>query len=223
MSSLSGEVILSATYGFDIVLETDKYIVMAKDGVDPVLPALIPGTYLVDFIPALKYVPEWFPGAGFRRKAKEWKKLTLAMRDVPFLVAKREIENGSEKPTFCYSSLQRIDERLDREQQERDIRDVAGTMYAAGSDTTMASIANCIIALLNHPEVLKKAHEEIGRVLKPGTLPDFDDEPSLPYVTAIIKETSRWNDATPLGHKKVSPICQGRKTSTTGTGFQKDP
>jgi len=63
----------------------------------------------------------------------------------------------------------------------------------------MASIGCCILALLNHPEVLKRAQAEIDSVLKPGTLPDFGDEDSLPYVTAIVKESMRLRDILPLG------------------------
>jgi len=64
---------------------------MAKAGVDPILPALNPGTYLVDFIPALKYVPDWVPGAGFKKTAKECHVLLQTMRDSPYEDAKRQI------------------------------------------------------------------------------------------------------------------------------------
>ena len=63
----------------------------------------------------------------------------------------------------------------------------------------MASVGCCILALLNHPEVLKRAQAEIDGILKPGTLPDFGDEDSLPYVTAIVKESMRLRDILPLG------------------------
>lgn len=69
----------------------------------------------------------------------------------------------------------------------------------------MGAVGSCILALLEHPEVLKKAHEEIDRVLKPGHLPDFDDEPSLPYVTAVVKESMRWSVTAPLG--RISHPC----------------
>jgi len=77
----------------------------------------------------------------------------------------------------------------------------------------MAAAATAIIALLNHPEVLKKAHEEIDRVLEPGKLPDFTDELSLPYVTAIVKETMRWRPVTPLG--EPNPSCCDHKPHLT--------
>lgn len=35
----------------------------------------IPGKFLVDVLPWLKYVPEWVPGASFQRLAREWKEV----------------------------------------------------------------------------------------------------------------------------------------------------
>jgi hypothetical protein len=32
-----------------------------------------PGAFLVDLFPALKIFPEWFPGAGWKKKAKTWR------------------------------------------------------------------------------------------------------------------------------------------------------
>jgi len=78
------------------------------------------------------------------------------------------------------------------------IKSTAGTMYAAGSDTTVTAVASCILGLLGNPEALKKAQEEIDRVVGPEQLPTFADEAALPYVTAIVKETLRWRDVTPI-------------------------
>jgi len=47
--------------------------------------------------------------------------------------------------------------------------------------------------------VLKKAQQDIDSIVKPGHLPDFEDEPSLPFITAIVKETMRWRDVAPIG------------------------
>lgn len=51
----------------------------------------VPGTYLVDHIPLLRYVPKWFPGANFQRIAEEYRELTRKTREVPFEMAEREI------------------------------------------------------------------------------------------------------------------------------------
>ena len=60
-------------------------------------------------------------------------------------------------------------------------------------------MASCILGLLEYPEVLKRAQAQIDGVVKPGHLPDLDDEPSLPYITAIAKEALRWRDVAPIG------------------------
>jgi cytochrome P450 len=50
-----------------------------------------------------------------------------------------------------------------------------------------------------HPEVVKKAHEELDAVVGNNRLPEFSDESSLPYISAIVKEVLRWHPVTPLG------------------------
>ena len=50
-----------------------------------------------------------------------------------------------------------------------------------------------------YPEVQKKAQAEIDAVVGPNRLPDFHDRLSLPYINAVVKESSRWNVVAPLG------------------------
>jgi len=49
---------------------------------------------MVDLFPSLKYVPEWMPGAGFKTKAKEWRKLSQAMINVPYNMVKEKFVSG---------------------------------------------------------------------------------------------------------------------------------
>ncbi|KAG6814877.1 hypothetical protein H0H87_006843, partial [Tephrocybe sp. NHM501043] len=53
----------------------------------------------------------------------------------------------------------------------------------------MAAVATCILGLLLNPSALKKAQDEIDRVVGTEQLPTFDDVDLLPYITAITKET----------------------------------
>jgi cytochrome P450 len=57
-----------------------------------------------------------------------------------------------------------------------------------------------------YPEVQKKAQAEIDAVVGPNRLPEFHDRPSLPYINAITKETSRWNLVLPIGRTSVTII-----------------
>lgn len=55
------------------------------------------------------------------------------------------------------------------------------------------------LAMAKYPEVQRRAQAELDAVVGPERLPAFDDKPSLPYITAIIKECIRWRITLPLG------------------------
>jgi len=162
--------------------------------------ATIPGAFMVDMLPWLKYVPSWVPGAGFKTKAKEWSKLLTNLREIPFREAKRNISNGVASPSFVLTSLQHVDEKRSLEEQEHIIQSTAGVVYAAGADTTLSALESFIFAMVLHPEIQVKAQKELDGVLtSPGQLPDHSDKADLPYVSAIVMEVLRWNPVTPLG------------------------
>lgn len=50
-----------------------------------------------------------------------------------------------------------------------------------------------------HPDAQGKAQIEIDNVVGMDRLPDFGDETSLPYVSALVKEVMRWHPVTPIG------------------------
>ena len=76
--------IMSVTYDIKIKDSNDPYILKADEALDGMLQAGIPGAFLVDLIPILKYVPAWFPGAGFKRKASHWSKVNADVVEKPF-------------------------------------------------------------------------------------------------------------------------------------------
>ena len=39
----------------------------------------------------MKHVPAWVPGAGFKRKAREWRALSRAMLERPFEMVRRNM------------------------------------------------------------------------------------------------------------------------------------
>jgi cytochrome P450 len=64
---------------------------------------------------------------------------------------------------------------------------------------TGANIEAFILAMMLHPEVQRKGHEEISRVYDCSQLPSYDDADSLPFVTAIVLEVLRWAVVSPTG------------------------
>ena len=72
------------TYSIKVQPYDDPYIKIAEEAMGTVSELLIPGAFLVDIIPILKYVPKWFPGARFQSKAAVMRKHAEIMRNTTF-------------------------------------------------------------------------------------------------------------------------------------------
>lgn len=90
-SSMVGATILDIAYGIEVLPANDPYIKTAEEALGSVGQAAFPGAYLVNILPILLYVPSWMPGAGFKRKAKEWRKLGEDVLEVPFRALKQTV------------------------------------------------------------------------------------------------------------------------------------
>jgi hypothetical protein len=65
-----------------------------------------PGAFLIDVMPFLKHVPAWFPGAGFKKTAKEWSNTLKEMVDMPFDFTKQQMAAGIAPPSFTSNLLE---------------------------------------------------------------------------------------------------------------------
>ncbi|KAJ7844804.1 cytochrome P450 [Mycena leptocephala] len=199
---MTGALMMDVTYGIDVRSSDDRYIGIAEEAMHGLSVASIPGTFLVDTIPALKYVPNWVPGADFKRKAKQWRKVTRDLLEVPFSEVKRNIASGTARTSLTSLNLRPLDDSTGSKKkvraQEAVVQAAAANIYAAGADTTVSALGTFILAMLVNPEAQKKAQAEMDSVLGAGHLPDFADREALPYVSAIVKEVLRWRPVTPL-------------------------
>ncbi|KAJ7146857.1 cytochrome P450 [Mycena epipterygia] len=206
LRQMAGEIIMSVAYGIDVLPVNDPYITLAEQAVVAGAQAGVPGRFLVDSIPLLKHVPDWFPGAGRKRQGKEWKKVARALEDVPFAEAKRQFAAGTAGHSFTAESLRILSESSNNYYQEETISATAASMYVAGADTTVTALSTFFLAMLANPEAQRKAQMEIDAVIGQGQLPDFNDEQSLPYVSAVVKEVLRWKPVTPIGVPHFLPV-----------------
>ncbi|KZP29737.1 cytochrome P450 [Athelia psychrophila] len=193
-----GAMIIEVSYGLDVLHKNDPFIESADKAAVTFAMAIKPGAFLVNTVPILKYVPSWFPGAGFQRKAKEWKRYNDAVLEAPFKALKEEITNGAARPSFAQQCLQNMDPNIDTAYQERVIKDTSAAMYGGGSDTSVSFLATFVLAMLQYPSVQRRAQVELDSVLGRDRLPTFDDMPDLPYLAAVMKECHRWEIVLPL-------------------------
>ena len=71
-------------YGIAVQESDDPYISIAEEAINGASGASIPGAFWVDLFPILKYIPSWFPGAGFQKKAAGWRESINTMAEKPF-------------------------------------------------------------------------------------------------------------------------------------------
>ena len=95
--SLVGSTTISMIYSINIRPYDDPYIKIAEEAVVAAAELLIPGAFLVDIIPILKYIPEWFPGAKFQRRAAVIRKQAATLRNTTFA--------ATEELVVCDSTL----------------------------------------------------------------------------------------------------------------------
>ena len=83
-SSTFAATILPISYGIEVTDEDNPYVRVVERGMELFSRAFVPGAFLVETFPALRYIPSWLPGGGFKRFAAMTKTATQAMRDLPF-------------------------------------------------------------------------------------------------------------------------------------------
>src|SRR2546423_6712707 len=76
-------------------------------------------------------------------------------------------------------------------------------MIEAGSETTSSTLNSCLLYLLANPQVQKSAQSELD-TLPQSRSPTFSDEPSLPYIRAIVKEILRLRPVANIGSPRKS-------------------
>ncbi|KAK6246566.1 Cytochrome P450 - like 10 [Theobroma cacao] len=78
----------------------------------------------------------------------------------------------------------------------------------AATDTAAIALEWALAELINHPDVLKIAQEEIDQVVGKSKLVEESDNPRLLYIHAIIKETFRLHPPIPMINRKSVQSCQ---------------
>ncbi|KAG1756032.1 cytochrome P450 [Suillus lakei] len=192
----AGAVILRVSHGYEVKENNDSFIHLVDRAMDQWSRATAPGAFVADFVPFLVKVPEWFPGAGFKRLAREWHDTLEEMVSAPYKFVVDQMAAGIAPESFTSNLLR---SSILSAEDEHVVKWSAATLYAGASDTTVSTIYSFFLAMTLFPDVQKKAQAEIDAVVGPGRLPSFADRDSLPYIEALAKEALRWHAVVPTG------------------------
>ncbi|OCH86990.1 cytochrome P450 [Obba rivulosa] len=205
----AGRTIIAITYGMPVSEAQEKYIATGERFLEVATKAVIPGNYICDFLPFLKYALSW---VHFQREAREGRALIMEFLTKPFDHVKRDLDTGVALPSLTRELL--LSSTEDMVDLERRIVWVGGSLFGAGAETTYATVLSFILAMALNPEKQKLAQQEIDSIIGGDRLPMIQDCHRLPYVRAVVKETMRWQLAVPLGLPRLAA-----KDDTYGTFY----
>ena len=119
---------------------------------------------------------------------------------------RRNTAAADDKKDMLAAMMTGVDRVTGTQLDDVNIRYQINTFLIAGHETTSGLLSCTIYALLKHPEVLKKAYEEVDRVLGPdiNVRPTYQQVHHLTYITQVLKEALRmWPPAPAYG---ISPL-----------------
>ncbi|KAJ6579520.1 cytochrome P450 [Mycena vulgaris] len=175
-----GTIIIRVAYGHYITGEEDPFLTSPLTAMDNFSKSTAPGAWAVDFVPLLRYLPKWTPGASFLRTAASWRQVVLDTTWESYLWSKKNLESGNALlPNICATVLEDADRNPSKEQEDRLVW-AASTVMGAGMDTNMSSVLIFFLAMMLNPAVQAKARKEIDDVVGRERLPTIQDKPRCP-------------------------------------------
>lgn len=194
---LLGSIIMKIVYGYDIAEDgKDETFTATLKAVQNLANATLPGSWLVNSFPVLRFLPEWFPGCGFRTFAKETREVVDMIVDGPYERAKSRA--SSDTPCLVTLLEDSIAAGGHRNITESYAKEVCAVAYGSTSETTTAVIDIFYFAMRQNPEIQDKAYREIMAVVGSERLPCLSDRAALPYVEALYREVTRWMPPVPF-------------------------
>ncbi|WP_117595471.1 MULTISPECIES: cytochrome P450 [Haloprofundus] len=172
MMELTLRIVTKALFGVDI----DEYV----DEVEAAIEAFLPATTSLPNV----LLPEDVPLPSRRRMANARDTLDRVVDDII------QQKKGSPGDHDVVSMLLAARDEDGEPLSERQIRDEAITLLAAGHETTAVSMTYTAFLLSQHPQIEAKLVAELDRVLG-GDLPTMADLPELTYTERIVKESMR--------------------------------
>ncbi|KAH9849837.1 cytochrome P450 [Lenzites betulinus] len=194
-------ILLEITYGLPVKSVDDKLVRLADRAISGTNEAGRPGAVPVDFLPVLRHIPSWFPGARFKRHDLRVRNDVHVWLDTGYDTVVSAMASGTAAPSVMTSVLTDCGGNPSSDDVD-DIKRLAFNVYGgkfAGVETSRGTLAVFMLAMVRNPSVYQRAQEEIDAVVGRDRRPDFTDRGSLPYLDALLEEIYRWRPALPMG------------------------
>jgi hypothetical protein len=85
----------------------------------------------------VKHIPDWVPGTGFKRIAREWRGSLIESTERPYAFVKHQMANGVHEESFLSQLLQ---QPIATPDELFTVKCSAMSLFAAGADTVSFSL-----------------------------------------------------------------------------------
>ncbi|KAI0640976.1 cytochrome P450 [Trametes meyenii] len=191
-------ILLEVAYGRRVTSLHDELVQVAERGINASNASGSPGSRIVDFFPIFKFVPGWFPGAGFKRRALTGRAYVQAWKDTGYQQVISQMASNTASSSVATKILSEFGGNIPVEDEDDVKSFLAINLYGAGVETSRGTLVMFVLHMARNPRVLRKAQDEMEKIVGSSSkLPDFGDRERLPYLNAILEEVYRWNPSTP--------------------------
>ncbi|WP_435017724.1 cytochrome P450 [Tundrisphaera sp. TA3] len=203
MTRLTLEIVAACLFGSDVSAESAA----AGEAMDEVMR---------DFTArVMRFVrlPDWVPTPANVRLARARRHLEGLLAG---MIARRRA-SGEDRGDLLSMLLAAQDDGDGTGMTDRQLRDEAMTLFAAGHETTANTLAWIWYLLSLNPDAEAKLHAELDAVLDDRP-PTFDDLPRLAYTEHVVNETLRlYPTVWLLGREAIEPTGVGGHPVAPGT------
>ncbi|KAG9077645.1 hypothetical protein FRC06_008788, partial [Ceratobasidium sp. 370] len=193
-----GAFFMRMTYGY-VAVENDPVIRTAHQALRYYVQGFL-GHFWVNDLPILRFLPEWFPGAGFKKFGREGKAFRDRYANELFNEVLDQMRDGHVKNASYSSRL--LEEKGGPSASPEDIDVIRWSctgIFSGGTSTSVGIIAAFLIMTTLYPEMARKAQLEIDAVTGRDRLPNLEDVDHMPYYNALLQEAMRTFPPVPLG------------------------
>ena len=117
---------------------------------------------------------------------------------------------------FVDAYIKEMNERTEQRQKthlsDLELLAVLDDLFLAGTETTSTTLRWAILYMIAFPDVQRKVHEEIDRVVGRNRLPKLSDKGNLPYTDAVIHEVQRFGSIVHI----IAPRCTNSDVNLHG-------
>ncbi|XP_043566992.1 cytochrome P450 2K6-like [Chiloscyllium plagiosum] len=195
LNSAVANIICSIVFGDRFDYDDEKFVSLVKRVNENIQLVGSPVVHLYNAFPLLRFLP------GRHNKVFTNTEQTMNFLKGFFKENRQKLDDNDLRSFIDVFMIRQQKESVNHNSyfHEDNLLTSTNNLFAAGMETTSTTLRWGMLLMMKYPEIQKKVHEEIMRVIGSERHPRVEDRKDLPYTDAVIHEIQRFGDIVPLG------------------------